>query len=337
MARGSKPIAISGFARLWFADDAGADAAFRRYVARAGETDEAVDIEALRQQIEPVDHDSLVERVQLIWPLRNREKLLEVFRSEPTIVAEGRGKLDPDDAESPEVDQFVLLDRPPVAATSGLKAAEIPRVAARVFVGTQIVGLEAYDDERLGSLSDRFTALTGSAIAPAQPRTKVLGHVPRSSLPLVIDWLPPEGLSQTDLERVTREEHSRILREVWPNTPQSYLGGRSPLQAAKAGNARVPLRAAFLRMELTSLSTDDSKEHAALRALLSLRPSRSPIPTRSISSVCISLACTWYPPIGSTTTSFSRSTAGPDEWCCSWRRSGLRGPWSTALHCSRAR
>src|SRR5262249_17445695 len=155
-------------------------------------------------------------------------------------------------------------------ASSELKASDIPRVAARLFIGTQIVGLEAHDDERLRSLSDRFTALAGPTNAPAQPRTKVLGQVPRSSLPLIVDWAPPENMSQTDLERVTREEHSRLLRVAWPNAPQSYLGGRTPLEAARAGNARVPLRAALSRLEMTSFPPGQKTDHAELRKLLSL-------------------------------------------------------------------
>jgi tetratricopeptide (TPR) repeat protein len=261
-----------GLCRLWIADEAGATAALRRFVKRAGETDEAVDIEALAQLTAPVDRDDLVERVQLIWPVRDRDALLAALNGQATFVPQGPVPLDADDEHSPEVDLFVQLDRPRVEARTGLKASEIPKIVAHLFVGTQIVALEAFDDERLGPLADRFTALAAGAIAPAHPRTKVMGDMARSTLPFVLSWLPPEGLSASEQERLDREERSRIRREVWPNVPQPFLGRQTPLQAAKAGNARVPLRAAVLRLELQGDSQIAGPDFAWLREQLGLAP-----------------------------------------------------------------
>ncbi len=62
-----------GLCRLWMADEAGAVEALRRARARLGSTPDAVDLEVLCQQVAPPDPDDLVERVQLIWPVRNRD------------------------------------------------------------------------------------------------------------------------------------------------------------------------------------------------------------------------------------------------------------------------
>jgi tetratricopeptide (TPR) repeat protein len=261
-----------GLCRLWMADHTGASAALRRYVSQAGETDEAVDLEALSQQIQPTSRDEIVERVQLIWPVRNRETLLGALQQERTVVYSGRTHLDRDEEASPEAEMFALLDRPPLTHTSGLKVTDLPRVVGQVFVGLEIAALEAYDDEHLGPLADRFTVLAGSAIAPAHPRTKVLGEVARSLLPLVADWQLPAGLSRSEHARLSIEHRARVIVEIWPNVPQPYLGNRSPLQAALANDARVPLRAAVLRLEEVDEAHVQEASHAALRALLGMAP-----------------------------------------------------------------
>ncbi len=260
-----------GLCRLWTADETGAVAALRRYIARLGTTPEAVDLEALCQQISPPGDDDLVERAQLIWPLRDRERLLKALRADPTVREQEPGPIDPDDPESPEVDQFGLLDRPALERGGTLRVADIPKFVGQVLVGQEIVALETYDDGRLDGLSDRFTTLAGSAIARAHPRTKVVDKVAGSSLALSWEWLLPEGVDEAENARLNREEAARILRDVWPNTPMSYLGGRTPLLAAKAGNAAVPLRAALWQIE-QSRQTREQGALTELRATLKIDP-----------------------------------------------------------------
>ena len=66
---------------------------------------------------------------------------------------------------------------------------------------------------------------------------------------LAWEWLLPEGMSREEVERLNGEKQAQILREVWPETPMPYLNFRTPAQAARDGNAEVPLRAALLQHE----------------------------------------------------------------------------------------
>lgn len=260
-----------GLCRLWTADEAGAVAALRRYIARLGASAEAVDLESLCQQISPPDDDDLVERAQLIWPLRDRDRLLQALRADPTVREQEPGPINPDDPESPEVDQFGLLDRPAIERSSTLRVEDIPKFVGQVLVGREIVALETYDDGRLDGLSDRLTALAGSSIARAHPRTKVIDKVARSSLALSWEWLLPEGVEDAEVRHLNREEAARLLREVWPNTSMPYLGGRTPLQAAKAGDAAVALRAALWQIE-QSRQTREQGALTELRTTLKIEP-----------------------------------------------------------------
>ncbi|HEY2154903.1 MAG TPA: tetratricopeptide repeat protein [Isosphaeraceae bacterium] len=263
-----------GLCRLWMADDPGAVQALRRAIKKLGTTEQAVDLEALCQLISPAGPDDRVELVQLIWPLRDRDALLKTLRAQKDVVEEGPAPIDSDDPESPEVQWFALLDRPapPPSKGTGLKPSDIPRVLGRVAVGGQIAALEAHDDGKLDALSARFTAMAGSAIPPAHPKTKVIDHVSRVALALSFEWLPPEGIDPAEIRRLSDEEQSRIVTEVWPETKLPYLGNRTPRQAAKAGDAVVPLRAACCQFEWQQYTSSKPADIAALRASLGIPP-----------------------------------------------------------------
>lgn len=260
-----------GFCRLWLADDQAAASALRRYVAKLGNSAEAVDIEALCQQISPPGAEDEVEHVELTWPLRDRGRFIQLLEADRSVNSEGTVTNDPDDPESPELDSFALLDRPEIKqAGPALKMLDMPRIVGRILVGQQTATLESYDDGRLDRLTDRFTAIAGSSIAPAHPRTKVLDKIPKLQLALMWEWLMPEGLGAGDVRRVKREQGVHLIGDVWPSTPNPAFRGRTPLQAAKEGNAEVPLRASLLQFELAREAWRDGFDFGSLRKRLNV-------------------------------------------------------------------
>lgn len=265
-----------GFCRLWLGDTAAAVDAFRRCVRAWGETTEAVDLEALGQAVEESSGEDLVEQVQMTWTLRNREALLAALRASDRVEEEGVEPAETDDADDPEgaeVVVFQLLDRPKPPGGLTEQAGAIPRIAGRVLVGTDEVALEGYDDGQLDALTTRFVDLAGPAIPPAQPRTQVLGRIPRHSLAMRSEWWLPADAPEDAAKRLYQQERSRLLREVWPETPVPFLGGRSPRKAAADGDARVPLRAAVSALEMGRLaggSEPTGDDFATLRSTLNL-------------------------------------------------------------------
>ena len=246
----------AGLCRMWIADDAGAAASLRRYAARLGKSEEAVDVEALCQLLTPDSPDDQIEHVHLTWPLRNHDALVEALKADLSVHPEGTGAIDPEDPNSPEVEVFGLLDRdaatPAVNASDGgasLALESIPRVLGRAFVSKTNTILETYDDGRLDRLVERFTTIAGPAIASAHPKTLVISKLPRLQLALSWEWILPEGIEPEHSRRLNRENGVRLMEEVWPKTPMSFLRGRTPAQAASAGDAEVPLRAAFCLLE----------------------------------------------------------------------------------------
>ena len=117
-------------------------------------------------------------------------------------------------------------------------------------------------------LSERFTTLAGSAVPAAHPKTKVLGKEHRPSLALAWEWLLPEGIDEAEARRLNREQGARMVREAWPNIPSRALRNRTPLQAAAAGDAVAPLRAAVSILEASREDWAATFDFAALRERL---------------------------------------------------------------------
>ncbi len=262
-----------GLCCLWMAEEKSGVAALRRYVARVGATTEAVDLEALCQILDPGSTGGeTVEFVQLSWPLRDRNGLLRALAANPYCAAGSERPIDPDAEESRPTESFLLLDRPRVEARPGLTRAEIPIVEGEVIVGDDSVVLETHDDSRMDRLVDRFTAAARGMIPPAHPRTRVIGKTSRYLLALNRRWSLPEGLDEAEAIRLVREQGAYLLGEVWPETPNPVLRRRTPTQAAKAGDAEVPLRAAIRLLEVEAEDTESAVDWGSLRSRLNLPP-----------------------------------------------------------------
>jgi tetratricopeptide (TPR) repeat protein len=261
-----------GLCCLWLADHDAAVKALRRYIARSGPSEDAVDLEALCERIDLSPPRDLVEFVQLSWPIRNREGLLSVLRADPCFDEGPPRPLDPNDPQSPEVGRFYLLDRPGIAAKPGLSITDIPLVVGELLIGPDKVILEAYDDGRLDDLSDRFTSLAGSNIPPSHPRTKVINREPRHLLALSWHWQIPPDLGEEELTRLQQEQVAHVTQELWPNTPHPLFRGRTPLEAGRAGDSEIALRAAVLQLEVTNGEQLESLDWNRFRAKFQLDP-----------------------------------------------------------------
>ena len=307
-----------GLCRLWLGDHARAGAALRRWIDGAGPTTEAVDLAVVCQLIDESTDKEPIEQVRLSWPLRDRPALLKTLEAQPTIVRGESRHLDPEDDESPEVECFHWLDRPGVEPRSGLTRQEIPLVQADILIGPETVMLEIDDDGRLNGLIDQFTAMVGRAVPPAHPRTKVIGQVDRSEHALSWHWYLPPELPEQERKRLDEEQTAYLMSEVWPGTPMTIFGGRSPLQVARSGKDATLLRGAGARAGAIGrrVGRPDGLGRVPGAARAS-RPSPRSIPRRWRSTRCPSAGWRWSPWTGSTTIASWRCTSGLTSGGCS--------------------
>ncbi len=280
-----------GLCRLWLGDEAGAVGPLRRRSRALGDSPEAVDIEALCQLIEPISGPDRVEQVQLIWPVLDRDALLAALRAAPDVFDEGPSPSDPEDPSAPGVEGFALLDRPVIDRHDGrgLSVDQVPKILGRIALADDFAGLVTYDDGRVDSLGDRFTALAGRSIDGASTRTEALGVESRAGLAMTWDWLYPAGLDPLEADRLEAEKRSAMFLEVWPETPMPYLGHRTPSRAARDGNAAIPLRAALCQLEQINPPGRGGVDFAALRERLGVPP-EPPIDPETVDVATLPLA-----------------------------------------------
>jgi hypothetical protein len=261
-----------GLCRLWLGDHKGVVSALRRYTSWIGPTPDTVDLEALCQVIDVPDERDQVEILQWIWPLRERAALLRALETDPCVRQLGRASLDPGDPAAPEMDRFLVLDRPMPDKSAVSGPSDVPRVRGTIFVGQEIAFIQAPDDGRLDALGTWFRERAGGAIPPAHPRTKLIGRSPREALALNTDWMLPDGLDVSEARRLARLERRRVLKEVFPNLPAPFLGGRTPLQARGDRKAELALRGALMRFEYSPSLEENKSDVAELRHELGLAP-----------------------------------------------------------------
>ena len=85
-------------------------------------------------------------------------------------------------------------------------------------------------------------------------------------------WYLPPDLPDREKRRLAREQIAHLKTTVWPETPLRQLGGRTPIQAGRAGNSEVPLRAAALILEFCGDRLGDDVDWTRLRSRLSICP-----------------------------------------------------------------
>lgn len=242
----------------------------RAYVAALGETEDAVDFEVLCQELEPPGDEDLIDRLQLTWPVRSADTLEKALSESDHFVEFEMDDQRPDTPEAKDVITFAVLDRPKLKGDGPIDLDQVPRVVATVTMDERNASLAALDDGILDKTTELFREAAGSAIVPAHPRTKHLGKVPRQDPMDNFRWVLPEDISPEARKDFFDRRFVRDLETVWAVTPQKYLGRRTPEKAAAAGDARVPLRAALLRLSGSQHGEKAVEAVAKLRARLNL-------------------------------------------------------------------
>lgn len=248
----------------------------RASAALLGETEDAVDIEALCQELEPPGEEDLVDRLQLTWPVRSVQTLENALAASDRFVEFEMDEDQPDNPDAKNVMTYAVLDRPKLKPGEAIELEKVPRVVATVTVDDRNASLAALDDGILDATTEIFRETAGSAIVPAHPRTKHLGKVPRQDPMETFRWYLPEETTPEARKDFYDRRFVQDIETVWPVTPQKALGRRTPEKAAADGNARVPLRAALMRLADSPHGSKAAEALARLRQRLNLPEEPAP-------------------------------------------------------------
>jgi len=239
--------------RGWLADEAGMVEALRRFAALDVPLDDAVEAEALAQQIDPQPYDH-VEQVVLTFPIRDMEKLIAGTSLDKRIVRLG---LDPAQLagqdQPPPKSAFWLLDRPQPATGVDLPASEVPRIVGRALVFGRETDREARVEidlprDDVANAKQLLTAVAPEALG--EPTEDVIGKSTRAERILTWNLRLPDDTPPTRVPQLAADHRRRALLDVWPQTKLELLGGKTPTEAAADPNQRIKVLAAILNLEL---------------------------------------------------------------------------------------
>lgn len=270
-----------------------AEQLLKRYVAELDPASaEAVDAEFLRLEIRLPKDDEVVEVVSMTWPIKDREKLLEILRGEDLLVEISNPE---DEADGPKALLFCILSKPKVEAES-LSLEDwkrLPVSLANIFVTEDEVRLEGVDNGGLNKLVDRFRLLAGATIPPAHPRTRTVVKRPRDEVNTERRFYLGSLPNNQARRRMRVAAGEGLALEEWPRTKLDSLAGKTPQEAAdsKDPGLLVTLRAEILRLQFRPTGQESS--FAPLRNRLGIEPEPSLPLTHDIGRGSVTQAYPW--------------------------------------------
>ncbi|MCE5268900.1 MAG: hypothetical protein LLG00_13560 [Planctomycetaceae bacterium] len=274
------------------ARNADAANAWRKYAAlRAAEPnglEEAVEAEATAMFLADDALGDAVDMLKVVWTVKDPEKAHEAFLSSSRFRPVGIDPTHFGDGETPPPKgAYMLLDRPALdSAETALTLDNVPRLLGHALLfGRQtdrearleMVGLPA---DELPSISAMIREAAGDAVDP-EPKQEVFGRQSATVRMLRASWLPPRGVSPDKMRDVTVGHARDVILNRWPNLKLGVLGGRSPREAAGAGQGaaladQIRVLAAITVLEHWAQQLPGDTNFNKLRAQLGL-PTLAPI------------------------------------------------------------
>jgi hypothetical protein len=168
-----------------------------------------------------------------------------------------------------------IVDRAPPATGKGITRDQVPRIVGQAFV----FGKQTDREARLELVTYRTDELTESqrivadvlkdSIGPAGAE-ELTTRTPAVSHAMSWNWRLPEDTPAEEREALLNAERGLTISEKWPAMKLKVLEGRSPQEVARDPAMRVPLLAAILILELSSMSEGEGLDFNALRGKLGL-------------------------------------------------------------------
>jgi tetratricopeptide (TPR) repeat protein len=263
----------------WAAEDPLAVEAFKAAAANESDPEAAAICLLLSRLLHPPSDANRAERLTQEYRVQSVGKLLTLLDQQPRLV---RGPLSPEDLddEAHPAAWYHLLDRDPSAVRpDDLTAETVPHILGQVIVFDSDTKAEhpakaivaTLGRDALSQLTQQFAEVAGTEVELLGEPT-VVGYSRAETLPLMLPWRIPDELSPARTELLQKARWDKILNDIWPQTPQESLGGRSPTDAANLPEMQNALRASVLALDVFCEQSGGTLDQAAIRSRLRLPP-----------------------------------------------------------------
>jgi len=264
------------------ADDAMMVAGLHAYAQLDVSLDDAVEAEAVAQLLDPDRREATLDSVVREHPIRDLDALVERLTADRRVQ-----KFDVDPAQFAGADQprprhtFVLLDQPLSESGVGIVRENVPGLIGVIA----IFGRQTDRAERLELTTDRGRTFDAALAAVAEiggdaigemSQERVIGATTPTEQALHWRWHFPVDTPPDLRHKLVAEQRHFSIVDRWPEVPRPGLGGKTPLEAARDPQLKIPLMSAVLILEQGSNAPRDGTSLAVLREKLGL-PQPEPI------------------------------------------------------------
>jgi hypothetical protein len=289
-----------GLCRAWDGDEVQAADALHRAAQLYGDLPTAVECETLAQLFDRHHTTDVIDICTYEAKVESIGRLLTVLDENPRLLRFPIHK-NSSDEPNPPVAGYQILDRGKWIGNdfSTLSMDTIPRFQAHISVYDAVPESDEppslyLTGDRGADLDDAKGVLESAAQGLVQwrtdkPQPEVTGSVPTESQGMRWRWSVPENTPIRQNRDLKEQQWKRVLNEVWPNSPQKALAGRTPAEAAADPSKKVALTAAVYVLDTMAhqqghlLNVDEMLARFGLEPLATLEVNEStPLATLSL-------------------------------------------------------
>ncbi len=246
----------------------------------------ATEAEALAKALSDQDEEQ-IDVVNASMPIKEMEPLLEKLRVEERAehLPIDLSQLGTEESPPPRA-AYLLLDKPRAASGVGLTLENVSSVLGELLIYGKETDRAArveftsakgpLFDEAVSTLKD----ICGDTIEP-NVEENVQGRI--FALQDLMNWqwrLPDDTPNDVRNELMTQKRREVIL-DKWVNFPLQTLNGKTPLEASKDSELRLPLAAEVLTLEMVGQQEKWKFDFSELREKLNL-PGAGTLPTEGL-------------------------------------------------------
>lgn len=242
-----------GLCRAWDGDEEQAADALHRAAQLYGDLPTAIECETLAQLFDRYHTNDVVDICTYEAKVESVGRLLTVLDENPRLL---RFPVPRDSEENAPVAGYQILDRDKWTGDdfSQLSLETMPKFQAHVAVYDSVpesnepptLFLTGDRGEDLDSAKRLLESIGQGVMEWRADKTQpeVTGSVPAEAQALRWRWSLPENTPIRLNRDLKQQQWHRVLNEIWPNSPQKALGGRSPVEAASDPSKKVALTSA---------------------------------------------------------------------------------------------
>ncbi len=243
----------AGLCAAWDGNEVLAAEGLHRAAKLHADPEAAVECETLAQLMDRSRPDAQAPMLRVAYKTNSVSRLLSLLDEHPRF--DRLPELPQNDEDSrPNLVTFRILDRPPLPEDPTLwpELDAIPLVIGQVNLVLQVQEdqpqalLSGPENDALCAAREELENFASEVLEVFNGDLGSAGFSsPYEEVPMLFEWNLPEKMPAVRQMQLEQRRWEQNVKDIWPNTPLSGLGGKTPNEAKGDSTLEIPLRAAI--------------------------------------------------------------------------------------------